>query len=244
MTETTSGHLLGGRVRHDQFRHGHRTGIEPVLLAASIPARAGDHVLEGGTGSGAALMCLAARVPEITGVGIERDPALAELARRNIAANAMPGLVVAASDIAGPLDDVRAFDHAFANPPWHNPAGTPSPDRLKETAKRGAPGLIGKWAMCLGGRLRARGTLTFVLPVAAIPEALSAWEQAEIGSAVLLPFWPHEGSEPKLVLLRGIKGGRGTFRLRPGLVLHTAEGRFTPAAQAIFTEGGALRMDA
>ncbi|HET9018931.1 MAG TPA: SAM-dependent methyltransferase, partial [Acetobacteraceae bacterium] len=94
-----SGTLLGGRVHHTQLAEGHRTGIEPVLLAASIPAMHGARVLEGGTGSGAGLLCLAARVQGIAGVGIERDPALAALARANIAANGFAGLAVLEGDL-------------------------------------------------------------------------------------------------------------------------------------------------
>ena len=33
--EITQGSLLGGRVRHAQPRAGHRTSLEPVLLAAA-----------------------------------------------------------------------------------------------------------------------------------------------------------------------------------------------------------------
>ncbi|HLB98700.1 MAG TPA: SAM-dependent methyltransferase, partial [Acetobacteraceae bacterium] len=58
----TEGHLLGGRVRYAQPREGFRSGIEPVMLAAAVPARTGERVLEAGSGAGAALLCLAARV--------------------------------------------------------------------------------------------------------------------------------------------------------------------------------------
>jgi tRNA1Val (adenine37-N6)-methyltransferase len=51
---TTEGHLLGGRIRYRQPDTGFRSGLEPVLLAASVPARPGEHVLEAGTGAGAA----------------------------------------------------------------------------------------------------------------------------------------------------------------------------------------------
>ncbi len=74
-------HLLGGRLRHDQPPDGHRSGIEPVLLAAGVPAKPGEAVLEAGTGSGAALMCLAARVSRLAGLGLEIDPVRAEVAR-------------------------------------------------------------------------------------------------------------------------------------------------------------------
>ena len=85
--ETSAGTLLDGRLHHAQPTAGHRTALEPVLLAAAIPARPGERVLEGGTGSGAALLCLAARVAGLYAVGIERDAAMAALARDNMAAN-------------------------------------------------------------------------------------------------------------------------------------------------------------
>jgi tRNA1Val (adenine37-N6)-methyltransferase len=95
-----AGWLLGGRVRHDQRVDGHRSGVEPVLLAASIPARPGQRVLEGGTGAGAALLCLAARVQPLAGVGIERDPAQAAQARANVAANGFAALEILQGDLA------------------------------------------------------------------------------------------------------------------------------------------------
>ncbi len=138
MIEATAGSLLGGRVRYDQPRDGYRTGVEPVLLAAAVPARAGDRVLEGGCGAGAALLCRAHRVPGIVGIGIERDLALVSLARGN-ADDATLTFIVA--DLLEARPD-GVFDHAMANPPWHLAAATASPDAGRDAAKRGAPGLI------------------------------------------------------------------------------------------------------
>ena len=84
-----------------QFRDGYRTGIEPVLLAATVPARAGSRVLEAGCGAGAGLLCLAARAPGLHGTGIERDPATATLARFNLDRNDRADWPV----LAGSLED-------------------------------------------------------------------------------------------------------------------------------------------
>jgi tRNA1(Val) A37 N6-methylase TrmN6 len=84
MDETTTGGLLNGRVTYRQFAAGHRSGFEPVLLAASVPAKTGQCVLEAGTGAGAALLCLSARVPGITGYGLERDAATANSPTRTL----------------------------------------------------------------------------------------------------------------------------------------------------------------
>ena len=231
--------LLGGRVRHDQLADGHRTGIEPVLLAASIPARPGDRVLEGGTGSGAGLLCLAARVGGISGVGIERDKALAALARANIAANGFAPLTVLEADLAEARPD-GLFDHAFANPPWHAAAGTPSPDARQEAARRGADGLFALWASRLAARLRHRGTLTIAIAAATLPAGLTALAACGCGSPAVLPLWPRAGRPARLLLLRGIKGGRGPCVLLPGLVLHLPQGGYTPQAEAILRHAAPL----
>ena len=234
-----AGSLLGGRVRHDQWATGHRTGIEPVFLAASIPAQAGELVLEAGTGSGAALLCLAARVAGIGGVGVERDAVLAGLAGQNIAANGFAGLTALAADIATLRLD-GAFDHAFANPPWHDPAGTASPTPGREQARRSAPGLLAAWANRLAAPLRHRGTVTLVVPASVLPGCLAAIKAAGCGTVCVFPLWPKAGREAKLLLVRGVKGGRGPCRLLPGLVLHRDSGGFTAAADAVLRDGAGL----
>lgn len=246
MTQTdpadiTSGHLLGGRVRYAQPRMGFRSGIEPVLLAACIPARPGQRVIEAGTGAGAALLCLAARVPGIAGTGVERDPAMAALARANAAENGFGQLEFCTADIAdrpapGP------FDHAFANPPYHTPAGTPSPLAAREAAKRAENGTFAIWAASLGAVLRPRGTLTLIVPAGAMPDCLRAMQDAGCPAAILLPLWPKPDREARLVLLHGIKHGRSALKLRPGLVLHTPTGGFSSAAEAILRGRAALEL--
>lgn len=235
------GTLLGGRVHHAQPVAGHRTGLEPVLLAASLPARAGDAVLECGTGSGAGLLCLAARVAGIGGLGIERDPAQAALARQNIAANGFADLTIEVADLATWTSPAR-FDHAFANPPWHDAAGTASPDAAREAAKRADPGLFALWAARMAVCLRPRGTLTMVVGSAHLPACLAAIGGAGCGSLSIFPFWPKPGRAARLVLLRGIRGGRGPARLLPGLVLHAPCGGFTDAAQAVLRDGALLEI--
>jgi tRNA1(Val) A37 N6-methylase TrmN6 len=233
------GWLLGGRVRHDQRADGHRSGIEPVLLAASIPARAGARVLEGGTGAGTALLCLAARVAGLSGVGIERDPAQAALARDNIAANRFAGLQVLQGDLAVVRTE-GVFDHAFANPPWHAAGGTASPDAGREAARRAVAGLFALWAVRLAAPLRHRGTLSLVVAAGVLPECLAAMTEAGCGSAAVLPLWPKPGRAARLLLLRAVKGGRGPCRVLAGLVLHRPEGGYTEAAEAVLRQGAAL----
>jgi tRNA1(Val) A37 N6-methylase TrmN6 len=134
-----------------------------------------------------------------------------------------------------------AFDHAFANPPWHDAAGTPPDGGLKQRAKQTAAGLGAGWIAALAACLRPRGTLTLILAPRAVPESLNALSQAGCGSALLFPLWPKPGREPRIALLQAVKGRRADFRLLPGLILHDEAG-YTDAAEGVLRRGEALAL--
>jgi len=240
--QTTDGHLLGGRVRYTQPATGFRSGIEPVLLAASIPARPHDRVLEAGTGAGAALLCLGARIAGLQAVGVEAGEGLARLAMANARANGFDGISI----IAGHIESVALaglFDHALANPPYHLQDGTESPDAARESAKRGSETLIRTWIDRLGRCLRDRGSLTLILPAGMVPVCVAVMTDCHTPCTAIFPLWPKAGRPAKLTLLRGIRRGRTPMRLMPGLVLHRSDGTFTEAAQAILRDGQGLVID-
>lgn len=237
--DTTDGTLLGGRVLYRQPVCGHRTGIEPVFLAAAVPARPGDRVLEAGLGAGAGLLCLAARVPGLLGTGIELDPDMAALARCNLRDNGLLDWPVLEMDVLM-LRTPGAFTHAFANPPWHDPAGTPSPDRRRLLAKRDAGAGLEGWASALAEAVRPGGTVTLVVPGASAARALRALHDAGCGGLVLAPLWPKHGRDARLAIVRGCRGSRAANRVASGLLLHRDDGGFTSGAEAVLRDGGAM----
>jgi tRNA1Val (adenine37-N6)-methyltransferase len=236
----TADTLLGGRVKYLQPREGLRASLDPVLLAAAIPALPGDRVLEGGTGAGAALLCLAARVKGITGLGVDRDPDLVRLAAANAAANSWPELAFAAADLTvSPI--TGPFDRAFANPPYHAAGGTRSPSPARDAAKRAEPELLPGWVGALSRPLRHRGTLTLILPPGLLETALAAMRDAGVPADWIFPIWPKAGEAARFVLVQGRKHGRSPLVLAAGLILHEASGAFRPEADAILRDGAGLR---
>ncbi len=236
----SSGTLLNGRVSYHQFAHGYRTGIEPVLLAAAVPARPGDHVLEAGSGAGAGLLCLSARVPGVIGLGVEQDTALTELAAANAQANGWGGSLAFHNGAIEAFHAGRTFDHAFANPPWHAAAGTASPDPRRDRAKRAPSGLLAAWAGALAARVRHHGTISLSLPAGQVDAAILAFAAAGCGSFGLVPLWPRVGAPARLVILTARPGGRAAMVLSAGLVLHAAGGGYTAEAERILRDGAAL----
>jgi tRNA1(Val) A37 N6-methylase TrmN6 len=240
---TTDGHLLGGRVAYRQPSSGFRSSIEPVLLAASVPAQAGEHVLEAGTGAGAALLCLCARVDGVQATGVEVDETMAALAVANAQANGFSRMEIIAGRIETAILSQR-FHHAFANPPYHRSDGSPSPHTALDIAKRGSDSLLEGWIKRLSASLRRRGSLTLIVPAGMVPTCLNAMLQSHCPCTALYPLWPKHRRPAKLVLVRGVKNARTPMRLLPGLVLHQANGSFSDSAQAILRDAAALPLDA
>ncbi len=238
--------FLGGRIALFQPRSGYRAGTDPVLLAAAVPAKTGQSVLDLGCGAGAAVLCLAARVPGLTLTGIERQPAYAALARRNSAENGV-ALDVAEADLAAlpPVLRQQQFDHVIANPPYFDPdRRTGARDAGREAAlSEDTP--LQVWIDVAARRLAPRGLLHVVQRAERLPDLLSACS-GRLGSVEVLPFSARTGRAPHLVILRARKGGRAGFVLHAPVVLHTGarhEGdgdSYTPEITAVLRDGAAL----
>ncbi len=79
--------FLAAKLEIRQPRSGYRAGSDAVLLAAAVPAKAGETVLDVGAGVGTAGFCLLARIADVSLVGVEleedRDDAGVENAEKN-----------------------------------------------------------------------------------------------------------------------------------------------------------------
>jgi len=243
--ELTQDAFLGGRLTLWQPRRGYRAGVDPVLLAASVAARAGQSVLDLGCGAGAAALCLGRRVPGLELHGLELQPQYARLAERNAHENAI-ALHVHEGDIAAmpPALKERRFDHVITNPPYFDRAsGTAARDTGRETAL-GHADLTG-WLDAGVRRLAPKGWLTLICRAERVPEILGGLP-SHVGSIELWPILPRPGRAAQLVLMRARHGGRAPFRLHAGLVMHEGAAHerdaesYTPAIRAVLRDAAAL----
>jgi tRNA1(Val) A37 N6-methylase TrmN6 len=233
VTET----FLDGRVKVSQSQSGFRSGLDAVMLAAAVPATTGQTVLELGAGSGAASLCLMARVAGIRVTGVERDEALAALARENAAANGADCTFVAADIFALPPDLKRDFASVFANPPFHG-VGQSSPDAVRATALMDN-GALNNWLKLGLQRTVSGGFFTAILRADRLNQALAALPERGLCA---FPLWPRQGEIAKRVIVQARKGSNAPFALSPGMVLHQEDGSWTPDADAVLRRGNALAL--
>lgn len=245
MIETTRDAFLGGRLHVVQPARGYRAGIDAVLLAAAVPAVAGQSVLELGSGVGVAALCLAARIG-VTVTGVELQPDYADLARQNAVANALPFDVITADLRTLPADlRQRNFDHVIANPPYFDRStGVRSTDPGRDTALGGDTALA-DWIDCAARRLTPKGQLTLIMRIERLPDLL-ALLAGRLGSVTVRPIAGRSGRPAHLFLLHARKEGRAPFRLCAPLILHgnTAhlhDGKdYTDTITSILRDGAAL----
>lgn len=223
MTQVTEDGFLGGRLRIAQPVGGFRSGIDAVLLAAAVPARAGETALELGLGAGAASLCLGVRVPGLGLAGLELQPAYAALASRNAEANGIVLEVVEGDVAAMPaVLKVRRFDHVLMNPPYYRrEGGTAARDAGREAAL-GEGVAMADWVAAAARRLAPGGWLTAIQRADRLPDLLAACA-GRLGSIEAKPLAPREGRPATLVIVRARQGGRAAFRLHAPLVLHQGD---------------------
>ncbi|ABC23749.1 methyltransferase small [Rhodospirillum rubrum F11] len=236
--------LLDGRLRLMQPVDGYKVAIDSVLLAAAVDAAPGAHVLDAGAGTGAALLCLAARRPDLRVTGLELQALHAGLCHWSIELNALAGRArVMAGDLDRPPPELRAtpFDAVMTNPPFTS-AGTPPPDGGRARAMMEGMALERWVARCLA-LLRPKGRFFAVHRADRLDDLISALT-GRAGEITVLPLWSRAGRPAERVIVAARKGVRGGARLLPGLVLHQADATaYTDETTALLRSGKALDLD-
>ncbi len=240
MDEVTEDRVLGGRVMLLQPKSGLRAAIDPVLLAAAVAARPGESVLELGTGTGVAALCLARRLPGVRVVGLEIQPMLADLARRNARANALDVATVC-GDVATAPFTAGCFDQVIANPPFLEAGtGTLPPAAGRSRAVGEGATALRLWVATALSLVRRRGRITFIHRADRLGDLLAALDG--VGEITILPLWPAEGQPARRVIVRARSAVATPLRLAAGLVLHGSDGAYTPAAEAVLRDAASLPL--
>jgi len=219
-SDTTYDAFLGGRLTLEQPAKGYRAGVDPVLLAASVPARTGQSILELGCGTGAALLCLAERVAGLDLHAVEIQQRYADLARANATANGIDANITTADLRQMPANlTALTFDHVIANPPYFDRTkGNASPIPDRDTAFAGDTDLT-DWVDAATRRLAPKGWLTLIHKADRLPDILRAMD-TRLGSIAVVPLTGRAGRDADRVLLRARKGGRAPFKLHAPFHLH------------------------
>jgi tRNA1(Val) A37 N6-methylase TrmN6 len=179
-------------------------------------------------------------VPGARVVGAEIESELVTLSNQNAAANGVGDRVVfvTVDALDLPPDMKRDYAHVFCNPPFHLGTGERPADELRAQALHD-DGMLSGWLSIGTKRTAPNGTFTAILRADRLGEALAALPGTGVS---VFPLHPRAGEAAKRVIVQVRKGSRAPLAMLHGLVLHNADGSYTPEADAVLKGETALAL--
>ena len=237
MSHLTCDSFLGGRIKISQARSGYRFSLDAVVAASAIHPKAGDTVLDLGTGCGIIPLILAFRYSDFKIIGVEIQPELAGIARMNVAANHQEDRIdILHADMRGltPREIGGAADWVVSNPPYRRPrSGRINPNAQRALARHEINISLKQLIQSATRLLRTGGRF---LTIYAAERAVELLFEMRLGS--IEPKWlqcihSQADAKAKMVLVWGIKNGRPGIQIAAPLVIFEPDGGYSETVQAM-----------
>lgn len=231
--------LLGGRVTILQPGKGYRFSVDPLLLAGFCRLSPDDRVLDLGTGSGVVSVLLARAFPQISLVGLEIQPRLAEIAHRNAEQN---GLAERFRVVRGDLRDKgrfppSSFEAVAVNPPYRPlGAGRLGPDQERNTARHELTCTLADWVSAAAEWLAPKGRLFAVYPAWRAVSLLAGLKERGLFPKRLRTVHQRPGAEASLILVEARQGGREELVISPPFFIQAGSVENAPNGRDLSAE--------
>jgi tRNA1(Val) A37 N6-methylase TrmN6 len=208
--------LFDGRLICMQHKLGYRFSIDALLLAHYVKPRPDSQVLDLGGGCGVISLILAYRYPSVGITVLELQDDLVDLIRRNIERNdaQADGFKERIEVVPGDLRTIDqhvqagAHDWVVCNPPYRRSrSGRVNPESEQAVARHELQAdLQAVVAACAYG-VRTRGRVAFVYPAVRGISLFHEMRNQGIEPKRLQVVYSYPGSEARLLLVEGVKGG-------------------------------------
>lgn len=246
-TDLTEDKLLGGKVIIFQPKKGYRVAVDSCLLAAAVPAKAGDRVLDLGVGTGAVSLCIRARVPQCKITGIDKNTGYLELAAKSVTKNNWEHSIdLHFGDVCRPprVIEPASFDYVVANPPYfEEDAYFKSPNAGKSEAHATHGSKLENWVSCAKTYLKPEGCFLVIFP-SDKEEVLLAALKAHFNEIAVFRVYSSDETTPIRVIVtaKASQTGEKTFLELGKLYIRDIKGDYTADARGILWEGNALQF--
>lgn len=244
MTEIIETTLLRGRVKLLQPKQGFHASIDSVFLAAAVPVRDKHKILDVGCGVGSVGFCVLARNKTVSLTGIDIQPELIDLAHQNAALNDVDAQFFAGSIKTEKHIPDNTFNCVAMNPPYlAQGTHTSSPEKIKATSHGEGELSLNDWIKYAHRKLKQGGHLTMIHRADRMDDViLELTRKNWFGSLVIYPLWSHAGEDAKRVIISARKERYAPIILKPGMVIHREDGKYTKEAEAVLSDAVAIAL--
>ena len=199
-------------------------GMDAVLLSSFAFVKAGEKVLDMGTGTGIIPILLEAKTEGEHFTGLEIQPESAEMAGRSVALNNLnekidivEGDIKEASNIFGK----NIFNVVTVNPPYMNDLhGIKNPDMPKAIARHEVLCTLEDVVREASYVLKQNGRLYMVHRPHRLVEIIQAMKNYKLEPKRIRFVHPYEDKEANMVLIEALKGGKSMVKIEKPLVVY------------------------
>ena len=231
MAVLTNDTLFDGRLNIKQAKSGYRFSMDAVVLANHAAIKAGDQLLDLGTGCGVIALMLAHLHPDITIYGVEIQKTQADIAVQNVNENSMADRItifhrdiktITPSMTSGPVDVI------ICNPPHiPKPSGRINPDDQLAIARHEIAITLDDLIKTGKRMLNPTGRLIMVYPAKRMVETLTRMHSAQIEPKKITMIHTKPDTAAKRILIEGVKNGRPGIVIASPLFIHNEDGSNT-----------------
>jgi len=238
MNSYTMDTFFNGRIQIRQSRAGYRFSIDAILLACQAAPESGDRVVDLGTGCGIIALIMAFRHPDITIYAVEVQEELAQLAISNVKGNHLQNrITVLGADMKRMKPDMTAgpVDLVVCNPPYRRPgAGRINPDVQRAVARHELKANLQEVMGSARRILKPAGRFVTIYTAERTADIVCQMRIDRIEPKCIRTIHSAPGSEAKLILIEGIKGGNPGLKIGPPLTIYNKNGEYTDEVQQMF----------
>jgi len=234
----TADSLFNGRLTLFQAKDGYRFSLDAILLAGITRVRPSDRIVDLGTGCGVIPLILAYRKLGESLLGLELQPELVELARRNIDVNGLQDQVrlleVDFREVSKSLP-AESADLVVSNPPYRRlKTGRINPDRQRAVARHELTGSVVDVFEAASHLLAQGGRLAVIYPAVRLDHLIATALRCAFRPKELTIIYSNALDCARLVHLECRKGGGEELRIAPPFFIYGEDGQYSEPMRAIY----------
>ncbi|KEG19904.1 tRNA1(Val) (adenine(37)-N6)-methyltransferase [Bartonella bacilliformis] len=224
--------------------HGHRSGVDAMLLAGLVPSLFKGKIVDLGAGAGAAGLAVASRCFETRVTLVERSAFMLSYAQKTLLLKENEELssrvCLLGADVtlrgkerieAGLINN--SFDFAIMNPPFNNSADRKTPDRQKYEAHVMPEAMFENWLRSAAAIVKPGGYLGLIARPQSLTDILHALKR-RFGDVRIIPVHSRAETAAIRILFYAKRGSKTALSVLPALIMHEGNGHaFSPQVDAI-----------
>ena len=206
-------------------------GMDAVLLSAFAKVKAGECVLDLGTGTGILPILLAAKTKGKHFTGLEIQEESADMARRSVSYNGLEERIdIVTGDIkeAASIFGAASFGVITTNPPYMiGDHGLKNQNEALYIARHEALCTLDDILRESAKILKVKGRFYMVHRPFRLAEIMNVLTKYRLEPKKMQLVYPYIDREPNMVLIEALKGGNSRVTVEPPLIVYKEPGVYT-----------------